>query len=516
MRYIIIVCFLLVVSLTSSAQKSTRKVSISWTNYSKKNTNEVTSVISSDDKGFYVLSGDGIEEPKITYYNKNMEVVAQKNIGLEGRIFDFIIMEKGNLLVFSSEVDQEQGRRTLFLQKYNKETFVLEEAIILLAVDCVNPFQANYNFSFERSETGQRIAIFHKPSYMSKQFLSAFMFDQDYNLLWKNRLNLKYQEGLYDLVDIKVDDRDNLFLLGTVREKNHKYVIKGRPSFYHEILTCNNIGIVSTTLIKDNKRFIHSPKLALLPSGVLKFTGLYSNKNMNWAKGFYCKTFNPFNDKTISEKYSSLATSTITTGFSKVKTRRYISRDGKGGDVELKHFKLNEVFPKDDGGIIAVAEQRFVTDGTSFLIGGATRKSKLYHYNDILVMHINKEGNIVWADKIPKKQISTDDFGRYSSYVITVANEKMYFIFNDNPKNVFQNQKENKKVYRFSKNKDSLVVLVELDNMGVKSKESLFNFNDSFIKAIPKVSRQISDGRTILVGDSRGKNWYGEVDFKNF
>ena len=71
---------------------------------------------------------------------------------------------------------------------------------------------------------------------------------------------------------------------------------------------------------------------------------------------------------------------------------------------------------------------------------------------------------IDWAKKIPKVQESIDDGGTYSSYAMSVFGDKMFFIFNDNPKNL--ENKGDGKLKNYNPNRESIVAMVAMDSDG--------------------------------------------------
>jgi len=82
---------------------------------------------------------------------------------------------------------------------------------------------------------------------------------------------------------------------------------------------------------------------------------------------------------------------------------------------------------------------------TSTDANGGTRTTTVYYYyyNDIIVININPGGETEWTKKIAKRQPSSNDGGFFSSYSLSIVKDKMYFVFNDSPKNLITSVKEN-------------------------------------------------------------------------
>jgi hypothetical protein len=117
------------------------------------------------------------------------------------------------------------------------------------------------------------------------------------------------------------------------------------------------------------------------------------------------------------------------------------------------------------------------------------------------VISINPDGLILWAKKIPKYQVSRNDGGYYSSFTFAVSGNKMYFMFNDNAKNL-KNKSEDTEKYRYMNNpKKSVAVLVTMDSNGNQDRQSMFNNNDLKIILRPKIFMQINEKKMILYGE---------------
>ena len=160
-----------------------------------------------------------------------------------------------------------------------------------------------------------------------------------------------------------------------------------------------------------------------------------------------------------------------------------------------------------------VAEQYSVVRHTSqYTDANGIRQSSSYtnyHYNDIIVVNIDASGQIVWANKIPKKQITRNDGGYHSSYVLSVVKDKLYFVFNDNPKNLVI-EKEGK-LKNIKIGKEAMAVIVEIDMEGNQKKKALFSARNSEAVARPKVCRQASDNVVIIFCERNKKHRFAKL-----
>jgi hypothetical protein len=157
---------------------------------------------------------------------------------------------------------------------------------------------------------------------------------------------------------------------------------------------------------------------------------------------------------------------------------------------------------RDDGGAILVAEQYYEVMVQSYdPTTHAYTYTYYYYYNDIIVVSINPAGEIAWAKKIPKYQVSRNDGGYYSSFTFSVSGNKMYFMFNDNAKNLKMNDETSQKFRYMNNPKKSVAILVSMDSNGNQDRQSMFNNNDLKIILRPKLFMQMNEHRMILYGE---------------
>jgi len=96
---------------------------------------------------------------------------------------------------------------------------------------------------------------------------------------------------------------------------------------------------------------------------------------------------------------------------------------------------------------------------------------------------------------------------------MSVAKGKMFFIFNDNPKNLHKKSND-LNIHNFTKGKESVVVLVTLNGKGEIHKEPLFQVRDTKTITKPKVCEQISRNQMIIYSEKNRKANFARLTFK--
>jgi len=186
------------------------------------------------------------------------------------------------------------------------------------------------------------------------------------------------------------------------------------------------------------------------------------------------------------EEHKAFDIDFIVTEVPERQEKRLRRRSEQGKTVELYEYDLDRLILRDDGGVVLMAEQYYISTysrSANFASDPyANNRREVvnnYHYNDIIIININPDGNIDWASKIPKQQTTSGDNGYYSSYQPAVIKNKIYLFYNDNPKNLFKANTKKDKTHPFVINRDGVMVMAILNLNGDLKKAKLFRFAES-------------------------------------
>jgi len=135
-----------------------------------------------------------------------------------------------------------------------------------------------------------------------------------------------------------------------------------------------------------------------------------------------------------------------------------------------------------------------------------------YNYNDIIVVNIRPNGEIEWATRIPKRQATVNDGGYYSSYAMSIIRDKIYFIFNDNARNLMPSKKGRRDLYSYD-GKNSVITLAELRKDGSLQNYLLYNNRDAEIITRPKICKQVGKKEMVVYGELGRKFKFASLQF---
>ncbi len=523
MKKIIIVVLISIVFITNAfSQKKSKNVDIVYGEEIKEaRSSNLEEIIGHDETGIYVLKTEGgafsSESSFIEHFDNNMnqtkseEVIIEDGKGDE-RDFEFFAFMNNTIYLFSSIEDKKSDIIQLYAQTINKKTLKPNKDSRKIArIDYSNKKSDNDfgNFDYEISPDQTKILIHYllPTKKKEKEKIALIVMDKDLNLVWEKKCTLNYSEELFDGEIYRLDNNSNAYILGVVYKEKAVSKRRGKPNYKFQLISYKSKGeVVNEYPIELKDKFITDMQIAINKNSDIVCAGFYSNLGTFSVDGSYYMYINGENGDITNKKFKEFDIDFITQNMTEREADRTKKKEKKGKEIELYDYDLDDLVLREDGGVILVGEQYFVEVHTTTYTNsnGSMSSSTSYHYNynDIIVINIDSEGQIDWAKKIPKCQESIDDGGTYSSYTMGYLEDKLFFIFNDNPKNLLN--KGNGKLSNYSPNRESVVVLVALDNEGNQSKEALYKMKRSDILIRPKLSEQISDSEMILYG-KKGK-----------
>ena len=219
----------------------------------------------------------------------------------------------------------------------------------------------------------------------------------------------------------------------------------------------------------------------------------------------------------------------------KEKAKEAERRNDVQRQAELFDYSLDELILRSDGGAVLVAEQfyiqqdRFDNFNNPYGWGagwspyyspywnsryrGNFQVDYYYNYNDIIVVNIRPTGEIEWAARIPKRQETRNDGGYYSSYAMSIVRDKLYFIYNDNPRNLNEAKRKSGRIYNYN-GSDSIISLAQINIKGEVNTFPLAYNRDQGVMTRPKMCKQIGKKEMAIFGE-RGRGYrFGKLIFE--
>lgn len=525
--------------------------------YQEPANSEIKKIIATEGGGFYALRmhkggvmGGGAQKPLIEYYNGRMKLVRSRELDLQyngkERFLKDVVMVGGRLWVLSYFYNEKHEKTYLFAQEVNKNTLNLVKDMTKIGEQAETNRDREDVFSLAQSRDSSKIVIFNRqPNSKDGQSFSLSVYNGDFTEMWSKDAKLPYGKKNFKVEDYQVDNNGNVYLLGIIyTEGSNRLKRDGKATYQYDIVAYMRDSTVDVQEYKIalKEKFITDLTFRIADDGEMVCAGFYSEKD---AKGMKGSCFFKINPKT--KDMTSISTREFDFNFmtanlsekSKLQAKAATEHDDKAREPELFDYSLDKLIMRSDGGVILIAEQYFIEERllNNSPYGGYSpygfnswsspyysslydpynrynrsnrRADYYYNYNDIIVVNIQPDGEIASTTRIPKHQVSVNDGGLYSSYAMSIVADKLYFAYNENPKNLDPNRKKN---VAETPDKYSVVTLAEVARDGSLKRYPMFSNKDKGVVTRPKICRQVGRRDMAIYGESGRTYRFGALSF---
>ncbi|MEO1262559.1 MAG: hypothetical protein AAFZ15_27380, partial [Bacteroidota bacterium] len=365
------------------------------------------------------------------------------------------------------------------------------------------------------------------------------VFDQNFEEVWKKDVVLPYPNNQFTVEEYQVDDFGNVHLLGVLYTDQAKWRRRGSPTYQYIILSyMDNGDRVEEYRVGLDQKFVTDLTFRVAKKGDLICSGFYSEKGTYSIKGACYFRLNPQTREISNQNFQSFEFDFLTEFLSekkKAKAKDAERRNDVRRTAELFDYSLDELILRSDGGAVLVAEQFYIQQDRfdnfndpwrwgyglnpyyspfyANRFGNNFQVDYYYNYNDIIVVNIRPTGEIEWAARIPKRQETRNDGGYYSSYAMSIVRDKLFFIYNDNPRNLTEARNNSNRVYNYN-GSNSIISLAQINLKGEVQTFPLAYNKDQGVMARPKMCKQIGKKEMAIFGE-RGRGYrFGKLIFE--
>lgn len=509
---------------SAMAQRTTSKAKVTWGPEIKApRSSTLQDIFAVENDAFYAMRSEK-SSSLLEKYDLNCKQLLSVELELshdkKKHGLEEIIHIGDEIYLFSSFENKKEEKNYLFVETINKKTLVPGNMKKIAEIDYAGQKRWNSgSYSFKTSSDSSHIMIFFDKPH-EKEGTDKFGF-QIYNskmeLQWESDIDSKYEDELFTVSQRSIDQNGNVYILGRLFKDKVKERVKDKPNYTYRIICYSKGGKEKYDYeLKLDDLFLSELTFRIAENGDLICAGFYSESGTSRIQGVYylaidATTLTP---KTSSKKEFELDFFMQT--LTEKETKKAQKKVEKGKDLDLYEYNLDNLILREDGGAVLVGEQffiRVVTTHTSSPNGGTTTQTTYhYYYNNLIVINISPAGQIDWSIQIPKRQHSTNDGGYFSSYAMAIVGSKLYFVFNDNEKNLYI--KDGERIENYSSGKSSMVVLVTVDQYGEWEKEGIFSKQEVEIMTVPKTCEQITKNQMVIFGDWKKSQKFAKVDFE--
>jgi len=363
-------------------------------------------------------------EDVLHLYTDDLRLASSKTIdfkNMDGAL-QYVLLNKTGVVVFYLQQDRKYS--VLYAQPLNAKFLEIGKPITIDTIyDRKDLVAQNLRF---RSSVNQDYLSIYYPFFSGTtvQEIQFMAFDQSLHKLYKKTVPFNRSEDELELAKHFVDNEANTYLLMGKKEKQTMgtkfdvFSVHSNGAFYTYTIETDNksFGEVNVELDNKNQTFV-----------VTSFYDVSSGKNEDAASGLQYNTYS-----TEDGKRKSAQLIPFPKPFIADLTGRPASENPK-----LFTFNIKRNILRNDGGAMILAESfirdtREVTTPIGMQPGyNSFIRSTIFQFNDIIAFSISPEGELVWNNILRKKQVSEDDNGAYSSFLIMNQKDKLRLLYLD-------------------------------------------------------------------------------------
>lgn len=454
--------------------------------------------------------------------NKSIEVPIP-TIGGEISVFENILLLESKIWLFSSAV--QENKKILYAAPISPDQAnpIGSPIMIDQFVYVGNRQRTPVQFEIIESKDAKSILVLHNFPFekYNNEIFSYKFFNSNMELKWAKEIELPYKDQFFKLSNHLVDPSGNVHMISAISPERVKggATDRGIPNKKYNLLTYypkeNKLKEFEITL---GEKYVSSLSFALSPQGDLIIGGFYSNSAMYSIAGTFYLCVDPKTRRVVSSNLKAFEKNFLMEFMPEKKIKK---------GLELSDFYFDHFIVREDGSAVFIAEQYYMQviytyndpfgyGMNSFGYGSPYYYSRnnynyQYYYNELIIVNVNPQGEIEWTKKIPKKQISTNDGGYYSSYALASTDQAIYILFNDNPRNSAEYRAKSVDLYTMSKPSKSTAMLVVVNESGKISYQPLFSQKDMNLILRPKMHFQSSANQLIVFSQRGNRYKFGSI-----
>ena len=408
----------------------------------------------------------------------------------------------GDIYAFYSKVDNANKKHHAYAIKVGST----DEMKLDLGTISYSRGSQKGTFDFRRSQDKMKLLVIENPPYekYSMEEFKLTMYDASLAKEWDKSIKLPYLDQDFKIVKSQVDRAGNVYLLTSHKDLATKGSdIKGLPVSTYTVLAYHkDQNRLKEFDIKLKDKWVNGLNIAFNEENDLVIGGFYSvNKDYSVSGTFFLTV----DTKSLNVKNKSL--NPFSDAFMDEFSRKRIDGDKKLDDFYFDHFVIGK-----DGSSYFTAEQYYVRT-TSYYDHrtGVTNYTYYYHYNDIVVVKINKEAKVIWTKRIPKKQVTTNDKGNYSGYAVVPYLDGLKILYNDSPKNF--EVEEDAKLRPMNNPQKSMATIIQISADGKVSRKPLFSAQEYQTILQPRIGKML-ENKSLLIYTQKGKTFrFATINF---
>lgn len=502
---IYLVLFFLISALGVSAQNNAEDLDIAFgPMFSVSKRSVPTEFVGSDADGFYVVYSRGKTGTGRRYLHKfgydlqpQLEVKLSTRLGSADTQSAAVLMLQGKLY---QVVHTSYGnKRTFYVQPIDNKSLEMGEEQLIGSFTAngrgLGPSKTFVNVTRDSSYVSVIYTIPGKRK-DNEQFV-VNIFNAEMEKVWTQQYEFPYENRLFDLQEFRVDAKGDLYALAKRNFESRRDRVDGLVNYDYLLFNLKREGGIDSLKIETEGKFLRDMKVEFTPEGDIVSAGFYSNLNASDAGGAFYMRLDGETKEVVSSSFKEFELDFVLQNLTERKAKRVEKRIRQGRNRELPYYHIDELVAMPDGSVRMIGEQRLIYTTT---VGyGPTMVTQTHFlFNDMVVVSINRDGEVEWAERIAKRQHTVDDRAAYSSYALMIRDNELALMFNDNAQNLDYSGVG--RVAPMAKNSSTVVMAARVGQFGDVRRAGLFRRGEAEIKIRPVFAHQLDEDELLLFG----------------
>lgn len=429
-------------------------------------------------------SNDGIvvrlygTEDVIHVYDNELRLITSKTISFKNKdgLLQHVMLNKTGAVIFYLQQDRKYS--VLYAQPVNSKFMEIGQPILIDSIlDRKELVSSNLRF---KSSVDQSSLLIYYPffSFQKVDLIKFICVDRGLKVHYNKLVPVGRSESELEGSKTLVDNQGNALMMLKPDDKN--------TSSQYDVLRIGSKGDFSNYSISIDKQLFGEPWFELdNKNGNLVMSSFYDDKvkpGENAANGFLFASFDPANGTPLHTVYSPFAKNFI----AELTGRETVT------NTSLYTFNIRKAILRNDGGALVVAES-FIKDSREQAIPmgiqpgyNSFRTTEIFQFNDIIAFSFTPKGEIEWSSTMRKKQVSEDDNGAYSSFLIMNEKDKLHFVYLDEA------------------SWSGVLNEYTLTSSGKSDRQVILNQEEKDLLLMPKMGKQISPAEAVIPSYKNG------------
>ncbi|MDR0802163.1 hypothetical protein [Fluviicola sp.] len=404
--------------------------------YASKDGNVVSFKMSKGKVTLQKFSGQKLGQEDITVYEDFPK----------GTVYEDDLETEDFVYLLFSVWDKANKTEQLYVRAINLTTAKFEnEGERVIAVDGKVTGGDGNKFKLATSFDNSKLLIYFrkKPESrndkINKDVIGLYVFDTSLKQIWGKDAEMPYTEARMNNIDYTVDGNGNVFILTEVMKEGEtkRYDRDNNPNFDYQLVSISESGVdVNASTIDVKGKYVTQVGFFEGKDNTLLLAGFYGNKRGYQVDGIFYSSINKEGDQTDFKSFE-IPVELIKQFTSQRNQDKMDRQEEKGKDLGITNMVLRELYIEADGSILFASEKHYVVSTYNAKTGQYTYT---HYYEEMLAAKIDKNGDLVYMKKLPKKQVSPTTYSPWYrgglGYRLVDSKNNYYFMFLDNVKNL--------------------------------------------------------------------------------